>query len=75
MKALQQKWKNQEVVIYGVTASTKEEIAAFKQQHGLEFPFVQMDGVAIKTAGRSNPALLLLDKGTIKGKWHYNDIP
>ncbi|MBO9731099.1 MAG: DoxX family protein [Chitinophaga sp.] len=75
MKALQQKLKNQEVVIYGVTASTKEEIAAFKQQHGLEFPFVQMDGVAIKTAGRSNPCLMLLEKGTIKGKWHYNDIP
>lgn len=75
MKALQDKWKNQEVVIYGVTASTKEEIAAFKQQHGLEFPFVQMDGVAIKTAGRSNPCLILVDKGTIKGKWHYNDIP
>ncbi|HEY9259920.1 BT_3928 family protein [Chitinophaga sp.] len=75
MKALQDKWKNQGVVIYGVTASTKEEIAAFKQQHGLEFPFVQMDGVAIKTAGRSNPCLILLDKGTIKGKWHYNDIP
>lgn len=75
MKALQDKWKNQGIVIYGVTASTKEEIAAFKQQHGLAFPFVQMDGVAIKTAGRSNPCLILLDKGTIKGKWHYNDIP
>ncbi|MGF6848605.1 putative membrane protein YphA (DoxX/SURF4 family) [Chitinophaga sp. W3I9] len=75
IKALQQQWKNQQVVIYGVTASTKEEITAFKQQHGLEFPFVQMDGVAIKTAGRSNPALILLNKGTIKGKWHYNDIP
>lgn len=75
MKVLQDKWKNQNIVIYGVTASTKEEIAAFKQQHGLEFPFVQMDGVAIKTAGRSNPCLILLDKGTIKGKWHYNDIP
>jgi len=74
MKALQDKWKKQDVIIYGVTASTKEEIAAFKQQHGLEFPFVQMDGVAIKTAGRSNPCLILLDKGTIKGKWHYNDF-
>ncbi|NLU93589.1 BT_3928 family protein [Chitinophaga sp. Ak27] len=75
MKALQAKWKNQEILIYGVTASTKDEIAAFKQQHELEFPFVQMDGVAIKTAGRSNPCLMLLNKGTIKGKWHYNDIP
>ncbi|PSL43341.1 DoxX-like protein [Chitinophaga niastensis] len=75
MKALQQKWKDQQVVIYGVSASSKDALAAFKQQHGLEFPFVQMDGVAIKTAGRSNPCLILLDKGTIKGKWHYNDIP
>ncbi|WP_212004308.1 BT_3928 family protein [Chitinophaga sp. HK235] len=75
MKAVQQKWKNGEVLIYGVSASTKDQIAAFEKQHGLEFPFVQMDGVAIKTAGRSNPCLILLDKGTIKGKWHYNDIP
>ncbi|CAL1518333.1 BT_3928 family protein [Chitinophaga sp. MM2321] len=75
MKALQQKWKNQEILIYGVTASTKDQLAAFESKHGLEFPFVQMDGVAIKTAGRSNPCLLLLDKGTIKAKWHYNDIP
>ncbi|MBC9910169.1 BT_3928 family protein [Chitinophaga varians] len=75
MKALQQKWKNQEILIYGVSASTKEQIAAFKAQHGLEFPFVQMDGVAIKTAGRSNPCLIELKKGTIVGKWHYNDIP
>ncbi|RBL90749.1 BT_3928 family protein [Chitinophaga flava] len=75
MKVLQQKWKNGEVLIYGVSASTKDQIAAFEKQHGLEFPFVQMDGVAIKTAGRSNPCLMLLDKGTIKGKWHYNDIP
>ncbi|MBS0029619.1 BT_3928 family protein [Chitinophaga sp. 22321] len=74
MKTLQDKWKKQDIIIYGVTASTKDEIAAFKQQHGLEFPFVQMDGVAIKTAGRSNPCLILLDKGTIKGKWHYNDF-
>jgi uncharacterized membrane protein YphA (DoxX/SURF4 family) len=75
IKALQQQWKDQKILIYGVSASTKEEITAFQQQHGLEFPFVQMDGVAIKTAGRSNPCLMLLDHGVIKGKWSYHDIP
>lgn len=75
IKALQQQWKDQKILVYGVSASTKEEIAAFKQQHGLEFPFVQMDAVAIKTAGRSNPTLILLDHGVIKGKWSHNDIP
>lgn len=75
MKALQKKEQNGEAYIYGVTASGKEAVDAFKAQHGLEFPFVQMDGTAIKTAGRSNPCLILVEQGTIKGKWHYNDIP
>jgi uncharacterized membrane protein YphA (DoxX/SURF4 family) len=75
MQALQEQFKAGKVYIYGVTASSKEDIAAFEKEHGLQFPFVQMDGTAIKTAGRSNPCLILLEKGTIKGKWHYNDIP
>ncbi|TWV99504.1 BT_3928 family protein [Chitinophaga pinensis] len=75
MKALQEQFKAGKVYIYGVTASSKEDISAFTAAHGLQFPFVQMDGTAIKTAGRSNPCLILLEKGTIKGKWHYNDIP
>jgi len=24
---------------------------------------------------RSNPGLIWLQKGVIKGKWHYNDFP
>jgi len=75
MKALQEREKKGEVYIYGVTGSSKEAVDAFKAQHGLQFPFVQMDGTAIKTAGRSNPCLILIEQGTIKGKWHHNDIP
>ncbi|SFD52765.1 DoxX protein [Chitinophaga sp. CF118] len=75
MEALQKQFQEGKIYIYGVTASSKEEIAAFSTAHGLKFPFVQMDGTAIKTAGRSNPCLILLEKGTIKGKWHYHDIP
>ncbi|SHL48273.1 DoxX protein [Chitinophaga jiangningensis] len=75
IRALQAKQQKGEIEIFGVTASTKEEIAAFQQAKGLTFQFLQMDGVAIKTAVRSNPGLILLDKGTIKGKWAYHDIP
>lgn len=75
MQAIQKKVQSGEAYVYGVTGSGKEAVEAFKAKHGLEFPFVQMDGTAIKTAGRSNPCLILLEQGTIKGKWHYNDIP
>ncbi|RAJ06784.1 DoxX-like protein [Chitinophaga skermanii] len=75
MHAIQQKVAAGEAYVYGVTSSDKEAVEAFKAAHKLDFPFLQMDGVAIKTAGRSNPCLILLNKGTIVGKWHYNDIP
>ncbi|NIG56122.1 BT_3928 family protein [Chitinophaga sp. Cy-1792] len=75
LKALQARQQKGEIEVFGVSASTKEQIEAFKQQHGLSFQFFQMDGVAIKTAGRSNPTLMLLEKGTIIGKWSYHDIP
>lgn len=73
--ALQEQQAAGKCYIYGVTASTQEEVEGFTKAHGLHFQFLNMDGTAIKTAGRSNPCLILLEKGTIKGKWHYHDIP
>lgn len=75
MQVLQKQFQEGKIYIYGVTASGKEAVDAFKTMHGLQFPFVQMDGTAIKTAGRSNPTLILLEKGTIKGKWSHHDLP
>lgn len=75
IQALQQQFKEGKLVIFGITSSNKAAVKEFKFKHGLSFQFLQMDGVAIKTAVRANPGLILLDKATIKGKWHYNDIP
>ena len=75
IQALQQQAKEGKLVIFGITSSPKDAVEQFKTVRGLDFQFLQMDGTAIKTAGRSTPCLILLDRGTIKGKWHYNDIP
>ncbi len=63
------------VGLYGITSSSKNLVAAFKQKNHLHFPFLQMDGTAIKTAARSNPCLILLKQGVIEGKWSYQDMP
>ncbi|WP_423735299.1 BT_3928 family protein [Chitinophaga caseinilytica] len=75
MKKYQQMATEGKIVLMGVTSSSQEAVEQFKANRGITFEFLQMDGTAIKTAGRSNPCLLVLEKGTIKAKYHHNDIP
>lgn len=61
--------------LYGITASGQSLAEKFRTAHHLSFPFLEMDGTAIKTAARTNPCLILLKEGTIEGKWSYLDMP
>ena len=38
-------------------------------------PYLIIDEKEAKTIIRSNPGILLMQKGVIKQKWHYNNIP
>ncbi|MFM1878273.1 MAG: hypothetical protein RLZZ241_1139 [Bacteroidota bacterium] len=60
--------------VIGLTASSPEKVVDLKSEFGLDFPFYFADQTAIKTIVRSNPAVLLLDKGVILNKVHYNDL-
>jgi len=42
--------------------------------YGLDFEFYFTDETTLKTIVRSNPAILVLNKGTIQQKVHYNDF-
>lgn len=58
-----------------LSASSDEMIEEFRHQVQAAYPFYFTDETTLKTIVRSNPGLLLLKKGTIIGKWHYNDFP
>ena len=60
---------------YALTASTNADINQIKNKAGLNMEFYNTDETTLKTIIRSNPGLLVLRKGTILGKWHYNDMP
>jgi uncharacterized membrane protein YphA (DoxX/SURF4 family) len=51
------------------------EIQQFLREQQLEVPYYYADATVLKTISRSNPGLWLLNEGTVKGKWHYNDTP
>ena len=54
---------------------SEADFEAFRHEHQLAVPYYFVDGTVSKTMIRSNPGLLLLDDGVVKGKWHYNDVP
>lgn len=61
--------------VYGVTASDFGKADELRHTHQLPFDFVQCDEKTIKTAIRSNPGVMLLQAGTVRGLWHCNDVP
>ena len=60
---------------YCLTSSPQSEIEHLKSELGLKYDFCFTDEITLKTIIRANPGLVLLQKGTVLGKWHYNDIP
>ncbi|MDA3865852.1 MAG: DoxX family protein [Salinivirgaceae bacterium] len=58
-----------------LTASNPEDVKTISRQYGLTGDYYYADPVTLKTIIRSTPGLVLLNKGTILNKWHYNDFP
>ena len=58
-----------------LTASSPDSFEAFKNETGANFDFFNTDEIVLKTIVRSNPGLIVLKKGTILKKYHFNDIP
>jgi len=59
----------------GLTASLPDEVAVFQERHQTPYVYCFADETQLKTAIRSNPGLLLLQNGTVIGKWSANDLP
>jgi hypothetical protein len=70
------KWaKEQNYSFICLTASLFEKCDRFAADHGAPYEFFNCDETALKTIIRANPGLIVLKKGTIIAKYHYNDIP
>lgn len=64
-----------QVEVYALTASDGSTFEDFQKEVNLTIPYYYTDATVLKTITRSNPGLWLLKDGTVKGKWHYNDVP
>ncbi len=60
--------------VIGMSASSDGQTQALKKEFNLNFDFYFTDETTLKTIVRSNPAVLVLKKGTILRKVHHNDL-
>ncbi|MEO4004683.1 MULTISPECIES: BT_3928 family protein [unclassified Flavobacterium] len=60
--------------VIGMTASNEEVIQKVKADNKLTFDYYFCDGTTLKTIERANPSIVVLEKGTIVQKAHWNDI-
>lgn len=67
--------QNDGIQVIGLSSAGLEEKDKMIQEHKLNFDFLVTDGIVLKTMIRSNPGLMYLEKGTVKGKWHENKLP
>lgn len=63
------------VPFLGLSASLPSVVQEFNAEHNLRFSVGSMDETALKTIVRANPGIVLLEKGVVKKKWHYQDLP
>ncbi|NNM15121.1 MAG: hypothetical protein HKO56_00585, partial [Bacteroidia bacterium] len=61
--------------IVGLTGSLPSEAEAIRHEFQNPFEYYFCDEIVLKTIVRSNPGLVLMHGGEVKGKWHHNELP
>ena len=75
LAALIDKCNKNNVGFFLISSGNEEQTLAFMKRNNIDVDYFLLDGTVSKTAMRSNPGLILIKAGTIKGKWSYSDYP
>ena len=59
--------------VFGVSASFEDDLILIQNNYNLPFNFLFCDETTLKTMIRANPGVMTLSKGTVTGKWNWND--
>lgn len=74
LKPLVERAKKNGYNVIGMSASSDSQGEAITNEYNLDFEFYFTDETTLKTIIRSNPGVMVLNKGTIIQKVHYNDL-
>ena len=58
-----------------MTSISGETMDKILNDHKIKGTYSYVDGTVLKAMVRSNPGIMLIQDGTVMGKWHINDLP
>jgi hypothetical protein len=58
-----------------LTSVIQVDYQKFSETKGITTPFFSADATVLKTMARTNPCVILLRNGIVKGKWGNHSIP
>ena len=74
LKAMADEAQNKGYTVIGLTASGDAKKKDIRNTYKLDFDFYLCDEKVLKTIVRSNPGVIVLNKGTVTQKEHWNDL-
>ncbi|MGC1472366.1 MAG: BT_3928 family protein [Psychroserpens sp.] len=74
LKVMADRAQKQGYTVIGLTASGPQKKQDVKSTYNLNFEFYLCDEKVLKTMVRSNPGVIVLKKGTVTQKAHWNDV-
>ena len=74
LKSMSEEALNKGYKVIGLTSSGDDAKAKLKADYKLNFDFYLCDEKVLKTMVRANPGIMVLNKGTVTQKVHWNDM-
>lgn len=75
LNSLVEEAKQKGIQVYCMSSAGTEQAIEFRKKHQVNWEFMIVDGIVLKTMVRSNPGLMQVKNGTVVGKWHENSLP
>lgn len=75
IKEVYKECKSKGIPFAVICSASREEIEAFRKKHNFYAPFLVNDETELKAISRSNPAMLVIEKGIVKAKYPHRSIP
>lgn len=75
IKAIKRECDKKGIPFVFICNAGRPQINAFRKKYNFDVPTFVMDEIELKVISRSNPALLIVEKGVVTGKYSYRSIP